>query len=425
MSNVSTYYSPFERTNRVLGFLLLFLYVIPIGVFPGTPFAPVNYLFLIIVFNLLLNINRLKNKFTKPVINILITTLLYLLLSTYLTYYRLGEYDAPVNSYRFFLVIIFFLSIDDKKTLFFLLKSFTFLLAFSTIFGILIHYIGEPFASIRMIILNGEDIIEYVGKDDRIVGFANKIFHFGYFLAILPTLLITFYKIERKNKYIYLLVIAYIGIVLNGERATLLFSSLALLYLIYKWFHFQKSVIILIGIFGVFFLAVNIIRINDEFLTRVISQKSDGEAEFRLLRQIAGILSVFESPFIGSDEDTYNNIFYRWYGKVPSSSHNTYINIGMRGGIIGWFLFYLFGKNVIKIIKTFKSKFQGARIDQSIYLGTIVTFVSVLSVGLTHNAGIFSEEKMSNILLGFILSFAMITYNSSKIGYSSDIDPTS
>ena len=237
--SASTYYSPFERTNRVLGFLLLFLYIIPIGVLPGTPVAPVNYLFLVIVFNLLYNINRLKYKITKPVIIILITTLLYLLLSTYLFYYKTGKYDIPVNSYRFFLVIIFFLNIDNKNTLFFLLKSFTYLILFSTIYGILIHYIGEPFASIRLIILRGGDIVNYVGKGDRIVGFTNKIFHFGYYLAVLPTLLITFYKIERKNKYIYLLVIAYIGIVLNGERATLLFSSLALLYLIYKWFHFQ------------------------------------------------------------------------------------------------------------------------------------------------------------------------------------------
>ena len=143
----------------------------------------------------------------------------------------------------------------------------------------------------------------------------------------------------------------------------------------------------------------------------MISQKKEGEAGFRLYRQLAGLLTVFESPFVGSVEDTYHNIFYSWYGEVPRSSHNAYVNIGMNGGILGWFLFYIFGKNVIKIIKIFKSKFQANRRDQTIYVGTISTFVSVLLIGLTHNAGIFDEEKIASIMLCFILSFAMITNN--------------
>jgi hypothetical protein len=405
-------YTKKSQTKSVLGFLLLFLYVIPVGALPGTQFAPINYIFIIIGLYLLLNINSLKYKLSQPVIIIILSSFLYLLLSYYLDYYKTGaEYHTIVNSYRFFLTIFFFLSINDKNTLYFLLKSFTYLILFSTIFGILIHFLGEPFATLRMTILRGGELVDYVGKGDRIVGFTNKIFHFGYFLAPLPALLLTLYKVEGKKMYLYMLLIAYIGIVLNGERSALLFASLTLLYLLHRWFHVQIGFLIILGIFGSFFLVESLINIDNVLLNRVVSQTREGEAEFRLSRQLAGILSVFESPFIGSVKDTYHNIFYSWYGKIPRSSHNTYVNIGMRGGIIGWFLFYLFGKNVIKIIKVFKSKYQRTRIGKDLYLGIIVSFIGVLSVGLTHNSGIFTEEKITSIILCFILSFALINYN--------------
>jgi len=218
----NTSYSRSAFLNMILAIFTLFLLIIPVGVIPGTIVAPINYLMVILLIRLLLSIKIISNRLSRDLFIILICYFIYFILSSYFSYLKNGYYLEIYKNYRFFIIVPFFLLIDNKKTLFFLLKFTTYLILFTGFFGLLIYLYGEPFASIRMIILdpsNKGDIF-YVGRGDRIVGFYNKIFHYAYLISVLPTLLLMFYKISNKKKYIFLIIFSYLIIIFNGERAS-------------------------------------------------------------------------------------------------------------------------------------------------------------------------------------------------------------
>ena len=186
------------NTSSILIISLLILNIIPLGAIPRTGYAPLNYLFVFICLFILINFNRIIQRTNKHFRYIFIIILVYTLLSALFNYYKYDELENILPKYRIFLTLLLFCSISSKAIYYKLLKVFAIVLFISTFYGILIYYIGEPFASFRMILLGDIEQVTYVGKGDRVVGFSNKIFHFAYLLSILPILLLTFYKIEKK-----------------------------------------------------------------------------------------------------------------------------------------------------------------------------------------------------------------------------------
>jgi hypothetical protein len=279
------------------------------------------------------------------------------------------------------------------------------------LYGFLIYYFGEPFATIRMAILGrANEYLFYFGKGDRLVGFDNKVFLFAYSLAALPILLLTLYKISRNNIYLVFIVITTIGMFLNGERAAFLSCLVVIIILIKKWFN-AKRLIVMLVVFSVLFILFEyfIFEISTEEFVRIFTQKQMNEYLMRISRWVAGLLSIFQTPLVGSYIENYNSIFWQWWGEVPSSVHNTYINIGVFGGVIGWILFWIFGKNVIKLSKIMKVRMKNSYKSTVLYQGIIGAFIASLLVGVTHNNGIFNGEKTAIILLGFIVSGASLS----------------
>jgi len=394
-------------------FLIIVLNFIPIGKSSIFPIAPINLVFLFVFLYVGFESKHLFGGLNKNVLVILFTYILYNILVAFLHLYKYGESLDIFPIYKTILTLLAFLTIRNSRTYYFLLKAFAGVIFASLTFGILIHYFGEPFASIRMAILGNEnEYLLYYGKGDRVVGFDNKIFAFAYPLAALPILLLTLYKLKQRNYLLVLMAITVVGTILSGERATVLFSSIVMLVMMKKWFSVRRAVV-LFGVAFVFFVVLeeHFFSINTKAFERVVTQKKEGEYAFRLVRQAAGLRSILKTPLTGSDQDDYNSIFRDWLGGDASSSvHNAYINVGIYGGVIGWLLLWFFGRSVIKLCKIMKFRMAGDYKSAVLYQGTIASFIAVLCVALTHNAGLFNTgEKASVILLGFIISGALLS----------------
>lgn len=389
---------------------MIVLTFVPLGKSPIFPVAPINifYFFSIGVFFLY---KFYTNQQVPKHIYMLVTLiLLYQVLIYNLNIFKYGESENFYSIYKIITLLFTFSMIIKEKSLYFLFKTLTLVIFFSMFFGILIHFIGEPFSSIRMFVLGSEN--EYavlVSKGDRLSGFDSKVFSFAYPLAALPILLLTLYKIERQRPiYLFLLFLTVIGILLNGERATAIFSLIVFIILVWKWFQLKNIYAIIgINIIFIFIFYFSNISIESSYYERLITEKEEGEISRRLIRQIMGLRSIADTPFLGSYLKTYQSIYYSQYNKIPAGTHNAFINIGISGGIIGWLLFIYFIKIILKIYKIMKNKMSSVMDQKILYQGIVAALVVTQLVSLTHNAGLFnSYEKTSVILLGFILACA-------------------
>ncbi len=308
-----------------------------------------------------------------------------------------------MNMVRTIVFILLASSINDIRQYHKLLKFFTILILISALFGLLIHLFGEPFASLRVLIIDSPYMV-YVGKGERIVGFNDKLFTFAYPLAALPLLILTFFRMESKLAYLFLLIIAFLGIIMNGERAPLISTITISFFMIIRWYKLRKGTVLLI-IFGFAALyltryIINLTELEEHGISRI--QETEDYLP-RIAKQIAAIIATMRSPFTGGTKSAYNEIFYNWFYYLPTQQpHNHFINIGYRHGIIAWFILVILVFSLLKLIKRTNfmlKKFSNYKI---LYEGTIAAFISVMFVNLTHNDGLFWGEMASILLLGFL-----------------------
>ena len=391
--------------TSLLMFFALFLEIIPVYRIPYLQIAPDNLIYGFVLVIFLSNFKTYSKRMNKYIGWIIVSYVLYQLLKVIM-----GKYSGMEAGNQYFIIrdisilLIFQMAIDKVNYSKFL-KIFTILLFVSMFLGILIYIFGEPFASLRMEILN-DPFMRYYGKGDRIAGFYKKIFTFGYLLAALPVLIFTFYKKERKFYWLIMLFISIFGLLLNAERATMILSSTVIIFLSFKWFKGSKKIPIFISIIIV------LIAIQQFYLKgttvehgfyRIDSTSSD-EIHWKLAKQYAAFLSILKNPLTGGDRGVYKNIYYSWAGYSPNAPHNAYVNIGMYGGVLGWLLFLIFAYNIVKIIKIFRSETKKNYSFRILYQGISGAFLGVLGVGLFHNAGIFDGETTSFILLMFLIA---------------------
>ena len=99
--------------TKILGFLLLLFIVIPVGPILGMPLAPINYLFILIFIRVIQFSQIIFNKLNISILIIIFSMFAYLLLSSYLNYFKFGEHNFPLGSYKHFLSILFFLTFNN------------------------------------------------------------------------------------------------------------------------------------------------------------------------------------------------------------------------------------------------------------------------------------------------------------------------
>ncbi len=389
---------------------MIVLTFVPLGKSPIFPIAPINifYFFSVVVFLLYrLYTNQHLPKYIYVLIALI---LLYQVLIYSLNTIKYGSSNNFYSIYKTIILLFAFSMIIKEKSVYFLFKTLTLVIFFSMFFGILIYYLGEPFSSIRMFVLGSEnEFAVFVGKGARLSGFDSKLFSFAYPLAALPILLLTLYKIESQRPiYLLLLFLTVIGIILNGERATALFSLTVFIFLFWKWFQLKKIYAIIgINIAFIFIFYISNVSIESSYFERLITEKEEGEISRRLIRQFIGLRSIAETPFLGSNLNTYQSLFFNQFNKIPAGTHNAFINIGISGGIIGWLLFVYFIKIIFNMVKIMRYKMSFVFDQKILYQGIISALLVTQLVSLTHNAGLFnSYEKTSVILLGFIIACA-------------------
>ncbi len=399
-SNQKVYYS--------LLIIIIFGSYIPLGILSfSTLVSPLDIIYIISMIFLVIfskGIYLFRIKYIKTII---FSYGLYIFLRFILQNYIKNQPEIfPVFTYINPIILIYlFAQINEFK---YVMKLFNFLLlviSISMIIGLLSTFIGEPFASIRIFLSNNENLA-YLGKNDRVVGLDETIFGFGYTISFLPLLLLIKYHFSKNPIYISLILLSILTILLNGERSTLIFSSIFfniyLSYLVKR----KRVYILLAGVLMVILLLfINISSNKNINITSYARLQNTTwlEDDWRIVKQYIGLNVIMDTPFTGGNINNYEMIYYQKYGLYPTSIHNSYINVGMYTGVLGWLFLILALFSIYKILLIVFKSYDNNKI-KLFYWGLILSFLIPMCNALLHNAGIFTSEKNIWILLGFLIS---------------------
>ena len=299
------------------------------------------------------------------------------------------------------------------------------IITLSTACGIWIYFIGEPVASWRSALqgstggnlLQGEFIRDVDVMIDpstvvlRNTGLSYHIFTFSYQLAVAILLTLVSLLSMRRSlsiKYLFLwgaLVILFIGMLTNTERATVLSVSIGLLsfFLIKgkKILDFQIIVTFILSIFVV----ISLFNYSQKWEERYTLHDRPTVGEKIYIRgivvPIAAIGSVFFEPLgAGGMSDFYKDVANRvgWFsGYGPQASHNHFANVIMYTGIVGVFLTMSLFRGLLKKIQYIRLSNLG---EEVIIL--LVACIACIIHSLTHNAGFFKGGYETNIVFGLL-----------------------
>lgn len=400
--------SNLRRFNETLLSFLIFLRVISIYKVPYLPIAPDNFFYGFVLIILIVSNKIYSNRFNKRVNIILVTYIIYQILKIIITNITGGAVlGSQYWILRDYLLLVSFILVINEYNYEKYLKLYTIVLFISMFFGLLIHFVGEPFASLRLQIINNPTMF-YYGKGQRLVGLNYSIFSFAYPITILPILLLTFYKITLKRYWIIMLILSFIGIVLNGERISMILAGSVILFMINKWFNVGNKILIYILLLVFFTLfQSNLVKdrsieIEGGSLTRIYKTSYD-DLRTRILKQYAGFITALKHPITGGTLKEFKKETYSLLGYAGNYPHNAFVNIGLYAGYSGWFLFIIFFSNILKLLRRFKYYSERFSNNTYIYQCIIMSFWSLIGVSLFHNDGIFEGETTSLIILGFIL----------------------
>ncbi len=303
-------------------------------------------------------------------------------------------------------IIFLGINLNKVKEVKFILKSIFIAILVSSIFGFLIFLFGGSFALFRASLYPGFDDFIYYSKGMRVAGLSKTLFAFSYLVVFLPIYTLYKYFESRKLIYIGIFLFSVLIILLNGERSSLLFPAVSLLILLKKWTSNFYQIFI-----GLIILSVSIWMFNHSDLfnlkgnsiNRLIDNSQENN-QYRILKQYAAIVNIMEHPISGGTQYEYRQVMIRMVGWDPvSSAHNSYIRVAENVGILGIFIVFLFFKYLIEISRKTLNKYRNTEYE---ILSQVIIYslLSVLLVGLFHNAGLFRGERVSIILISLLVS---------------------
>ena len=404
----------------VLFLLIVFLFFIPIRSISVMPVAPVNLVVYLFLIYSAINMRRIIQKISGTIFLLLLIFLLFSFLDSFDSYLKIatiGKLFGQIRGCIFIVMIAVFAA--NKRNFIFAYKIILLLITSSVFFGLLIYVFGEPFQTIRLMILGTHDVyIQTQGS--RIAGFSASIFVFSYQLTVAVVLSFGVFLAEKKLKWLLFFSFLIIGVILNGERSSALMSFLAVASMLL--FHFRKQfksfIIVLLVIVSVVGAAKHFLSpprnksAHYETLLYRLGNKRKGEFLGRSLQGLAGVLSVVKNPLIGATNKQYQQEVHRLFKKyaharIPSRTeipapHNHYINVGMHAGIPGMLLciFFLF-----TLLKIHKKAWNREIIQYELspyYLSICYALLAVLGNALFHNHGIFFAEPASLAMVGLL-----------------------
>lgn len=312
---------------------------------------------------------------------------------------------------KYIVFIIFFSGFTNAKDVEGIIRWLFYSIVIASVFGLLTHFIGEPFATYRMQFLSHADISEitYFSKGDRVVGLDTQIFSFAYPVVVGPTIALVLYLVNRKLIYLSLFFICLLAVLLNAERSSLGAVIIVSLFIAYKFINLKKHIFI-IGFFilGIiifnWFVQKNISRDTVSGFDRFKTQHEEGNDEGRIGKQLVAIIVTFKTPLRGGDYSEYERLFNNWFGFIPTYPHNAYINIGFQLGITAWLMVYVCFLSVYRSIKSTKFKIRESATFKYYHFGIIMCLLALFIVALFHNKGPFNGDFISICLVGLVLA---------------------
>lgn len=303
--------------------------------------------------------------------------------------------------------------------------------AVCVIFGVLVSGIVglftvfqiEPVASLfnRFLEVGVEDLDVLDRRSDlatkRLMGLRGSVYGFSYLTAPAYLLLcgLVADALRRRATGRVAACLVAMGLVLacmllNAERSAFLALAIGLVHLVFAIRRADVTLVALAplaaGLLGLFAWNDLLLSRQDDaqnnFLQR-IENHDNGEVEGRIGLALGGALTVLEHPLTGGSQEDYQRTagslrlvsgFFMNKGLLPAS-HNSYVNAGMRAGVLGWIL--LAGMLVFALRIT-RQATRASRIAGSADPVAIAVHAGVLAClvnALFHNQGLLSGEPMT------------------------------
>jgi hypothetical protein len=344
-------------------------------------------------------------------------------------------------------MILFIVVCKSQQKLRFFIKLFLFLSVLSTIFGILVFFWGEPFATIRAWFTQGNPNAQsqFISKGSSLTGLYGLPHEFGYLMASAPILAVSLYLAEQKKIWLVFFIILVCGLFLNAERSALL-MNLIVFFIFFSKDKTKRVQKLLLFIFlaASLWTTPYLIRfagldtrtvdpagdIQQGTLKERISDSTIEDIKNRFTWQYYGLKSVLLHPLGGVSGYEYriairkalrsnsaHGIVRSGYDEFPYP-HNHYIVAAMDIGVWAWLIVFL---AVFLLKRSYAIVIKQLAHDQQkiiLFKGVALGLIAAAGNALFHNAGVFSFEFATCSFIAFYLSFQSVAiYQSSKLGY--------
>jgi len=406
--------------------ILIQFFAIP--VIPGIGLAPENFVFLVVVLIYGTRLARLAfgGGRVSTVVLLLATFGVLAWIAGFLRGEPLGNPGRHFRAAIYMLMLVEVCSHAARRQQ--IMKLLVLVGVVQVIFGSLVYFVGEPFASIRDWMLSsaqsGETVI---GKGSQIASTYGDPHLFAYLLTGLPFVAIHLFLREKKLHWLLALLALLLGLFLNAERSAAAAFLAGMVYLLFRSPQRARNLTVL-AILCVAFLAMKQIigsrtpsgtsgmestvayshgTLSDRFGGTNLAEIAD-----RIMYQVHGIESVLKHPIAGPTQRQYAREVVGGDAIVSSAvtaavlaPHNHYIDAGVAAGVVGWLMMawclWALWKAQRTVRAAVRARLPELRVEA---LCISVGLAAVMGNAVFHNAGIFSPEIATTSIAGLLLA---------------------
>lgn len=407
---------------------LILIRFFPLPTLPGINLAPENFLFLAAVIVYGARLPRLV-LFSGWLSAIVLLLLLFNVLDLAHEFLRGGVIGNPGRHLRAALYTLILAEVCTyPASRHQIVKLLVAIGVVQVLFGSLVFFVGEPFASIRNWMLHTSDAGEVIiGKGSQIASLYGAPHTFSYLLASFPFLAVSLYLQEKRLIWLVSLVVLVLGLFLNAERSSAAVFFVGVLYLLLKTRQRARNITML-AVLALAFIGMQQMigsrtpetghGVSGEMalahgtLAHRFGGTSVDEIADRVLYQMHGITSVLKHPLIGPTQREYarevigdKTVLSEALVAEVLAPHNHYINVGVRAGVPGWLLLVACLWSLWKVHRGLQlattKNYPELRIPHLCYwLGLL----AVMGNAVFHNAGIFTPELVTSTMVGLLLA---------------------
>jgi hypothetical protein len=423
--------APPSTTARRLLVALILIQFFPIPPLPGLGFAPENLIFLVTTLYMSRRFLRMLARDRR----VLQLTLLFLAYAVLRMFHNLVHSISPVLPYEHLRILIFILALAqvcaDEIMLRKIIKLLLVIAAVQIVFGLLIYVFGSPFADIRNWMLRVNVYEAFISKGSQLAGLYGPPHIFSYMLAAVPVLSVTMYLLERRLVWLGWMLLMLLGLFINAERAAMAALIVCTLTLVWKTSRALSSILLVlavgVGVLGVQQVVGYLSAGGDQqygsalahgTLGERLGKTSADEVFTRITYALGGVYSVMQHPLVGPSRADYvrealgkdsSELLISTEVQKTLASHNHYVNIGVNAGVLGWvvgalFFLVLWRMRCISVERCRRNRAAYIR-----HCGITLALLAALMNAFFHNAGVFSPDLMTCLLIGLLIADYRLT----------------